>query len=283
MNHHTPKTLQEIVADKPFPDYQEWWQMGAEFLAFMSTAMTQAWQEIFENNGNTGTVQDYVNEYLAVVYHREANHALVHALVEDFIRQQNLETIASGEFDALSYGFFRSAFEGIAQLQPNVESERRAFTKRVGKRFYEAVHTHLGITLPSQLQTDADFQQLQYCVGTVGNFMERQGYLRDHFRFTFEVNVEYKGETIRQTEAQFLEQLHQNGVGYALYEMGYPVILPSAVYLYNTIGEAQHHSSRTIEELFDRVGYIARETDDFDPTGFPSDRVVELWEIRATT
>ena len=62
--------------------------------------------------------------------------------------------------------------------------------------------------------------------------------------------------------------------------MGYPIILPSAVYLYNTIGEAQHHSSRTIEELFARVGLTARETDDFDPTGFPSDRVVELWEIR---
>ena len=68
--------------------------------------------------------------------------------------------------------------------------------------------------------------------------------------------------------------------GYALYEMGYPVILPSAVYLYNTLGEAQHHSSRTIEELFGRVGFQARETDDFDPSGFPSDRVVELWEIR---
>ncbi|MEM8681700.1 MAG: hypothetical protein AAGF97_20315, partial [Planctomycetota bacterium] len=67
---------------------------------------------------------------------------------------------------------------------------------------------------------------------------------------------------------------------YALYEMGYPVILPSAVYLYHTVGEAQHHSSRTIEELFDRVGIEARETDDFDPIGYPSDRVVELWEIQ---
>jgi hypothetical protein len=62
--------------------------------------------------------------------------------------------------------------------------------------------------------------------------------------------------------------------------MGYPVILPSAVYLYQTIGEAQHHSSRTIEELFARVNCDARETNDFDPTEYPSDRVVELWEIR---
>jgi hypothetical protein len=29
-----------------------------------------------------------------------------------------------------------------------------------------------------------------------------------------------------------------------------------------------------------RIGYVAAETDDFDPTGFPSDRVVELWRMR---
>ena len=74
--------------------------------------------------------------------------------------------------------------------------------------------------------------------------------------------------------------LSSSNLAYALYEMGYPIILPSAVYLYHTIGEAQHHSSRTIEELFARVGLEARETDDFDPTGYPSDMVVELWEIR---
>ena len=62
--------------------------------------------------------------------------------------------------------------------------------------------------------------------------------------------------------------------------MGYPIILPSAVYLYQTIGEAQHHSSRTIEELFARCGCTASETDDFDPTGYPSELVVELWEIK---
>ena len=65
--------------------------------------------------------------------------------------------------------------------------------------------------------------------------------------------------------------------------MGYPAILPSAVYLYNTMGEAQHHSSRTIEEIFDKIGYEARETDDFNPSDYPSDMVVELWEIRKLT
>lgn len=279
MNHPTPKTLREIVAAKPFPDYQEWWQMGNEFLTFMSNAIIQEWQEVYGNGADPAIVQSYVNEYLAVVYHRKA----APTLVADFIHHQNLEMIGSGAFDALSYGFFRSAFEGIAAHTSDVEGERRSFTKRVGKRFYEAVHTYLGLKLPTRITTEAAFHQLQGCITSVGDFMERQGYLRDHFRFTFDVEVEHQGQIIRQTEAQFIEHLHHNGVGYALYEMGYPVILPSAVYLYNTIGEAQHHSSRTIEELFDRVGYIARETDDFDPTGFPSDRVVELWEIRPTS
>ena len=77
-----------------------------------------------------------------------------------------------------------------------------------------------------------------------------------------------------------VQHLQRDHLAYALYEMGYPVILPSAVYLYHTIGEAQHHSSRTIENLFAEVGYDARETDDFDPIGYPSEMVVELWEIR---
>ena len=72
-----------------------------------------------------------------------------------------------------------------------------------------------------------------------------------------------------------------HGVAHALYEMGYPAILPSAVYLYHTLGEAQHHSSRTIQDLFDQIGYDAWETEDFDPTDYPSDMVVELWQIRA--
>jgi hypothetical protein len=107
-----------------------------------------------------------------------------------------------------------------------------------------------------------------------------QGYLRDHFNFLFSLDMEHAGKRIFQKEKEFVTKLREEGCAYALYEMGYPIILPSAVYLYHTIGEAQHHSSRTIEELFDLIGYEARETDDFDPTGYPSDMVVELWEIK---
>ncbi len=122
---------------------------------------------------------------------------------------------------------------------------------------------------------------LQQAIAQVGNFLQAQGYLRDHFAFRFDVHIQHAGRQINQTTDDVIRQLQDNRTVYALYEMGYPAILPSAVYLYHTIGEAQHHSSRTIEELFGRMGYRASETADFDPTGYPSDLVVELWEIRA--
>jgi hypothetical protein len=138
----------------------------------------------------------------------------------------------------------------------------------------------LGLTLPPQLQRAHDFVELQTAIGRVGNFLQDQGYLRDHFAFHFDVTLQHGADTIVQRPDTVIPRLTQGQVAYALYEMGYPVILPSAVYLYQTLGEAQHHSSRTIEELFGRVGCTASETPDFDPTGYPSDLVVELWEIR---
>ncbi|MYA78223.1 MAG: hypothetical protein F4Y17_11895 [Gemmatimonadetes bacterium] len=95
------------------------------------------------------------------------------------------------------------------------------------------------------------------------------------------MDVEQGDTRIIQHGDEVVSRLQSGRLAHALYEMGYPVILPSAVYLYHTIGEAQHHSSRTIENLFGEVGYDARETDDFDPIGYPSELVVELWEIRS--
>jgi len=83
-----------------------------------------------------------------------------------------------------------------------------------------------------------------------------------------------------QTTKAFLKDLKQENMTYALYEMIYPVILPSAVYLYCIFGEAQHHSSRIIEEFFDVAGLEARETENFGPMGYPAFHVVELWQIK---
>lgn len=197
---------------------------------------------------------------------------------------QSMRSVQSGEFDALSYAFYRSAFERIERhidlYDHALERERRLFTVRVGKRFFERLRDHLALDLPDGLATPDQMRQLSEGIGRVGRFLHDQGYLRSHFAFRFDVDIEHGGTRIVQQADDVLRRLRQDQPAYALYEMGYPVILPSAVYLYHTIGEAQHHSSRTIENLFGEVGYDARETDDFDPIGYPSEMVVELWEIR---
>ena len=114
----------------------------------------------------------------------------------------------------------------------------------------------------------------------IGEFLIEQGYFKDQCGFTFSVDVIYADQHIIQDTDDFLQNLDSNDRGYALYIMGYSAILSSAVYLYQMFGEAQHHSSRTIEELFKELGCTAHETDDFDPSGFRSDRIIELWEIR---
>ncbi len=262
-------TLEQIVSEKPFPDYADWWEMGELFMRFMSAAIVSEWRALPRNPGDLRQVQTFAEQYIRAVFGKTARGTLV----GDFGKQIP-HPYLSGEFDALSYAFFRSVFE-LALPQA-----RRQFTQRVGKKFFAAVHDHLQLDLPTQLETVDQLARLRENIRRVGDFLQKQGYLRDHFVFTFDVQVSHEGKQIAQTTSGFLDALKKNGVAHAVYEMGYPAILPSAVYLYHTLGEAQHHSSRTIEELFNRVGYQARETDDFDPIGFSPDRVVELWEIR---
>ena len=273
------KTLQDVVQEKPFHDFAEWWPVGNHILTFMSNAIHSEWLALVRNSGDLAQVINYTSHYLQTVFNRAARANLVH----DFVNRSFGQTIYSGEFDALSYAFFRDTFEKITAnpdaYTNSVVRERRLYTQRVGRKFYDQVHNHLALDLPPTLETEAQFSQLKVAISQVGQCMSDQGYLRDHFGFRFDVNLDHAGRAIRQEDGSFLQHLN-NGMGFALYEMGYPIILPSAVYLYHTIGEAQHHSSRTIEELFDRVGYEARETDDFDPIGFPSEMVVELWEIK---
>jgi hypothetical protein len=274
------KTLSQVAAAYPFPDYADWWVMGKEFLRFMSQAITSEWEKVSPQEGSISQVQRFVSEYIQTVFEREADPTLA----ERFYRQDFSQTFHSGEFDALSYAFYRSAFELLADQvtgdDPALAREKRSFSKRVGKEFFTALHDHLRLDLPPGLKSEAQFTLLKENIQTIGDFLVAQGYLRDHFAFTFDVHVTHGGKRIQQDAGDFLHNLQYKGSGYALYEMGYPAILPSAVYLYHTHGEAQHHSSRTIEDLFEQIGYEARETDDFDPTGFPSDKVVELWDIQ---
>ena len=275
------KALRDVVKENPFEDFHEWWQVGKDFSTFMSSAIHGEWVQLADNSGDLTAVKEYVALYLSTVFGTESRVSLVDEFAQDVL----LAPLRSGQFDAISYAYYRSAFElieaSIDQYEHNVTREWRLFTKRVGKLFFDQLFDHLALELPSGLENEAQFAQMKVCIGQVGTFLVEQGYLRDHFAFHFDVNLEHNGHQIEQADGDFLDNIKDGGTGFALYEMGYPIILPSAVYLYHTMGEAQHHSSRTIEELFDRVGYEARETDDFDPIGYPSDMVVELWEIRS--
>ncbi len=272
-------TLSDIVRAHPYADFADWWPMGEHFLRFMSNAIGTLWRTVHRNPQPLSVVETYTAEYLSTVYGRTMRPDLV----SNFATGQNLDTLYSGEFDALSYGYYRAAYIWIESHAKSIAidpaAEKRIFAERVGARFYQQLHEYLQLDLPQHLETPAQFAQLEQALQTVGKFLVDEGYLRDHFAFRFDVNVEHNNQMIRQSAADALHKLREDGLIYALYEMGYPVILPSAVYLYHTMGEAQHHSSRTIQELFLRMGYAAGETKDFDPTGYPSELVVELWEI----
>lgn len=276
--HGQEKSLAQVVAERPFPEYSKWWAIGTDFASFMSDAIVSEWIALSGSEEDLDRVKAYASEYVETVYGRNARASLV----DNFVRQDFREPLQSGEFDALSYAFFRSAFELQArrELEASLPAERRAFTKRVGKKFFARVEDRLDLNIPSRVDDEATFSQLRECIGKVGAFLVEQGYYRGRVAFRFDVDVTRGGKKLVQREADFLSRLERDGSAYALFEMSYPIILPSAVYLFRTVGEAQHHSSRTLEELFERVGYQAGETADFDPSGFPSDLVVELWEIR---
>ncbi|MCY3713753.1 MAG: hypothetical protein OXH02_10720 [Gemmatimonadetes bacterium] len=283
----TVKTLEQVVGERPFPEYAAWWPVGSAFTAFMSEAIVSEWKALVPDSGalepDCGALNDVredAEKYIRTVYDRPARRELVEA----FVHTDGETALQSGEFDALSYAFYRSAFRHIERhperFDEGLERERRLFTIRVGKLFFDRLNRHLALDLPDGLNTPSQLERLSVAIDRIGRFLHEQGYLRSHFAFRFDVDVKQDDTQIIQHADDIVSRLGKGELAYALYEMGYPVILPSAVYLYHTIGEAQHHSSRTIENLFAEVGYDARETDDFDPIGYPSEMVVELWEIR---
>ena len=273
-----PPTLACAVARHPYPDFQQWWPVGRSFLAMMADAILEQWTPLAPSPHSYAPVQTIIDEYIPLVYAREARPGLA----ADFGRAHALDTVRSGEFDALSYAFFRTAFESLARHchVDQLRAERRRFTQRVGARFFARLAERLALDLPPSLDTESDLARLKTAIDQIGGFLHQQGYLRSHFAFRFDVTAAHAGRAIDQRETGLLRTLASGRAACALYEMGHPLILPSAVYLYQTIGEAQHHSSRTIEELFARVGCDAWETDHFDPSHYPSELVVELWRIR---
>lgn len=274
--------LDQLVKKHPFEAYQAWWSLGPEWSEFMSDAIVSQWQEIpaLDYDKELENVESDVNQYIETVYGRSASNNLL----EGFVEKKASQPLQSGEFDAISYAFYKSAFtlldKHTAGDNQALCTERHQFTRKTGRSFFSQLHQHLNIQVPNTLETQDDFLQLKQCLNKIGEFVCQQGYLRDHFAFSFDVLVQHDGKPIKQSDAEFLPRLNENGLAHAIYEMGYPAILPSAVYLYHGIGEAQHHSSRIIEDLFSLMNCQASETDDFDPVDYPADQVVELWEIR---
>ncbi len=267
------KKLAELVKKNPFPSFQKWWPMGESlsgqmFLRLMSHSFAMAGEDIF-GGYKLSSVADFAHEYLRLVYGKQRSEQIdTEILVRSFVSRQKVETIQSGQFDAVSYAFFRYALEIIAKIEDSPTSITRQwhlFTQRSGHYFFDGLAPRLKLLLPTQLKQKSDLVQLQSAINKLGRFLLAAGYLREHFVFKF--------------RGQVLATLARTGKARALYEMGYPAILPSATYLYQMFGEAQHHSSRMIEELFARIGYQAHEID-FTPVGQPEHRVVELWEIK---
>ena len=271
-------TLATAVSQHPYPEYQEWWPMGESFLALMADATLSQWRPLAPSEDSAASIQEIVDEYISLVYGRQARPGLA----ARFAAAADRGKVQSGEFDALSYAFFHSAYLKLASRFSGDELSRarREFAERVGAHFFSHLSEHLALDLPRALKNGADLALVKSAIQCVGKFLLEEGYLRSHFAFRLDVRTSHDRVRIEQGADDFLLALGNSDTAYALYEMGHPVILPSAAYLYQMVGEAQHHSSRTIEELFARVGCDAWETDDFDPTHYPASLVVELWQIR---
>lgn len=255
--------------------------MGESFLAVMADAILCQWRPLAPNEDSIASVQKTVDEYVSLVYGRQARPGLA----ARFAGAAGRGTVQSGEFDALSFAFFLSAYRKLASQfnGDDLSRSRREFAERVGAHFFSHLSEHLALELPRTLECGADLALVESAIQSVGIFLQEEGYLRSHFAFRLDVSSSQDSVKIEQKADDFLLALGNSDTAYALYEMGHPVILPSAAYLYQMVGEAQHHSSRTIEELFARVGCDAWETDDFDPTLYPASLVVELWQIRRRT
>ena len=69
-------TLASIVAQHPYPDFQKWWPLGEPFLAMMADAILGQWRPLAPSSDDLAAVQTTVDEYISLVYKREARPGL---------------------------------------------------------------------------------------------------------------------------------------------------------------------------------------------------------------
>ena len=194
----TTKTLEQVVGERPFPEYAAWWPVGSAFTAFMSAAIVSEWKALDPGGDGLSEVQENAEKYIRTVYHRPTRRDLLEA----FVHPDGETVLQSGEFDALSYAFYRSAFQLIERhpdrLDEGLERERRRFTIRVGKLFFDRLNRHLALDLPDGLNAPDQLDRLSAAIDHVGRFLNEQGYLRSHFAFRFDVDIEQGASRITQ-------------------------------------------------------------------------------------
>ncbi len=270
--------LEELSEENPYPGYQDSWSMGEDLLGIFSRSIVGTWAEWLGEHGHDAyeeldeVVEDYTT-FMSTVYDRDVDRSdaidFMRAAYDDEV------DIDSSQFDAISFAFYHNIFDVFP-------GRKREFAEEVGRRFYSQLEDELGLDLPEERHTEEQLESAKENINVIGEFLGQQGYLgadEEPFEFKFEVEAERDGENVCQGEEEFITNLDENGRAYAQYVMSLPGILPSAVYLFNIEGEAQHHSSRIFQELFDQMDLDAAETDDFDPTGHDSEKVVEFWII----
>ena len=150
--------------------------------------------------------------------------------------------IDSSNFDRYSYLFFKAISKHFVKIE-----DRDEITKEIGKKVYAFVKGKINLEL----------KDVKENLNKIINYLKESGYVKS-------AKIDW---------SSFSD-------GSFLYIMGEPVILPGAQRLFKEEGFAQHYSSRIMEAALLDLDFIGRETKDFDPTKYPSDKVVEKWELK---
>lgn len=134
------KSLSQVVAENPFHDFADWWEMGDDFVTFMSNAICSEWVVLAGNDGDLTTVKKHRAAYIDTVFQQTARPELVGEFYHRSFAQPPKS--GEGEFEALSYAFYHHTFELIAanesQYANTLERERRLYTKRVGQNLFRS-------------------------------------------------------------------------------------------------------------------------------------------------
>ncbi len=297
--------LGEVVEENPYPEFtgteayrrmsdqpslgQLPWPMGGEFIGLISDSIVGLWRDYLGElgfNSDLEEVKDVFQTYMGTVYDVDVDRSIVEDFVVHGIGEET--RITSSEFDALSFAFYFHVYEKIEEELSESEAEVRKyqFAVDVGERVFSNLESHLDFSLPDSYEDVEDLDEyIMEPLNTIGRFLHNQGYLGTGFDFSldFEETDPETGDSYSQDAGDFLEDVEsgdeQNPAAHGNYVMGMPSILPSAVYLFNIKDEAQHHSSRIIQEVFNQMGIMGKELDNFDPEGYDSEEVVEIWEF----